>query len=116
MKKVWVVAYRGALVGIYSNRLKVWDALLEAFNTNQQEIKSGSKSLKGEIVISGDWRQRKTCKLQPINLLAVHSISKAFIKSENLFLWDNDDKCEYASVQMTYLNETDLPKLNPEYN
>lgn len=114
-RKVWVVAYRGAMVGIYTNRTKVWDALLEAYQTTQEQIKAGERSLRGEIVVGGDWRQRNTCNLQPVKILSPSSLSRIFMKSENLYLWDESDKEEYVTVQMTYLNDTQLPSLNPDW-
>jgi hypothetical protein len=116
MKKVFTVAYRGCLTGIYTNRKLTWEGILKVFNTTEEELKSKGRTLTCEYVISGDWRRKNTCTFgMSRRLSSLPSLTSLFMKSSDLIIRDKDDFQEKVTVHMVYLNDTELPAINEDY-
>jgi hypothetical protein len=116
MKKVFTVAYRGYLVGIFTNRKLAWESIVKTFDTSEEELKSKRKTITCEYITSGDWRRLKTCTFGlSKRVSSLPSLTTLFLKSSHLILRDLNDRDEKVTVQMVYLNDLELPVLNEEY-
>ena len=118
MKKVFIIAYRGSLVGIFTNKTIVWGVILKLFKTTVEELKSRKRTISGDYVWIGsdDWRHDYNTKTRKVKTLtSVGSLTSVFTKTNNLRIFDLDDLEEVVTIQERFLNEEDIPIENPYY-
>ena len=118
MKKVFIIAYRGSLIGIFTNKTIVWGIILKLFKTTVEELKSRKRTITGEYIWSGtdDWRNAYKTNIRKVKTLAsVGSLTSVFTKTNNLRIFDIDDPEEKVTIQERFLNEEDIPNENPDY-
>ena len=122
MKKVFIIAYRGSLIGIFTNKTIVWGVILKLFKTTAEELKSRKRTITGEYIWSGtdDWRHAYKTNvhnnIRKVKTLAsVGSLTSVFTKTNNLRIFDLDDPKEIVTIQERFLNEEDIPNENPDY-
>lgn len=122
MKKVFIIAYRGSLIGIFTNKTIVWGVILKLFKTTVEELKSRKRTISGEYIWSrtDDWRHAYKTNVQNNirkvkTLASVGSLTSVFTKTNNLRIFDLDEPEEFITIQERFLNEEDIPDENPDY-
>ena len=119
MKKVFIVAYRGSLIGIFTNKTKVWSVILDLYKVTIEELKSHQRTITGDYIWCGtdDWRlDYKTNTRKVKRIASLGSLTGIFSKTNNLRIYDLNDPQEIVTIQERYLNDVDIPKENPDYD
>ena len=104
MSKVYMMAYRGFLVGIMTNKKIVWEKLLELYGVTEEEIKSGERRL--TLSYYNNWRNKeepaKTYEKATYNCMV-----RTFRMKQDIVIRDSDYYDEKVTIQERFLNELD---------
>ena len=109
-----MVAYRGSLVGIFTNRKRVWETILEIFGVNEKELKSRKRTITGDYNTFGDWRLDK-CDRHCKSISSLGTLTGILLKTKNLCLRDSEYPDERVSLHERFLNDIDMPDENIEF-